>query len=124
MADINNTAETFDTALDTSAVLDAAHTHIDFSSIDFNDPESVAAIDISNIDCAACLEFYAEHFAEAESGNDGDLLSGIEFNPGNFVANLGYMGTGMVGIFIVIALIMSVTTILNKAFSGKKSDEQ
>ena len=108
MADLNNTA----------------HTHIDFTTVDFNDPESVAAIDISNIDCEACLEFYAEHFEKAESENGGDLLSGIEFNPGNFVANLGYMGTGMVGIFIVIALIMGVTTVLNRAFSGRKSDGQ
>ncbi len=116
MADLNNTTETLDTA--------AAHTHIDFRAVDFNDPESIASIDLENIDCAACLEFYAEHFAEAEAAGDGDLLSGIEFNPGNFVTNLGYMGTGMIGIFIVIAIIMAITTVLNKAFSRKKKDEQ
>ena len=116
MADLNKTTETLATA--------ATHKHIDFSAVDFNDPESVAGIKLENIDCAACLEFYAEHFAEAEVQGDDDLLSGIEFNPGNFVTNLGYMGTGMIGIFIVIAIIMTITTVLNKAFSGKKNDEQ
>ena len=98
------------------------HNHIDFANIDFNDPEAVAAIDLSGIECQTCLEAYSEHFGEAEEATDGNLLAGVEFNPGNFVANLPYMGTGMVGIFIVIVLIMGVTTVLNKAFSGKKAE--
>ncbi|MBQ9168394.1 MAG: hypothetical protein IJX67_08325 [Oscillospiraceae bacterium] len=122
MANQNNTNEAIETASFVGEA--AAHTHIDFSTIDVNDPASVAGIDISAIDCTACLELYEAHFGEAEADNSGDLLAGIEFNPGNFVSNLGYMGTGMLGIFIVIALIMGVTTALNKAFSGKKQDEQ
>ncbi len=122
MANENTTNTAVDT---TSAVSEASsHTHLDFSAIDFNDPESVASVDLSGINCQACLEYYAAHAGEGESSTEGNLLSGIEFNPGNFVANLGYMGTGMLGIFIVIALIMGVTTALNKAFSGKNSDEQ
>lgn len=41
----------------------------------------------------------------------------IFFKPMNFVANLEYMGIGMLGIFIVIGVIMGVTVILNKIFS-------
>ena len=50
-------------------------------------------------------------------------LTEITFEPTNFVDNLHYMGTGMLGIFIVIGLIWFVTFALNKLFSGKKKDE-
>ena len=102
----------------------APHTHIDFANLDFNDPEAIAAIDLNGVTCTACIEAYAEHFGESEADNGSSLLSGINFQPGNFVANLGYMGTGMLGIFIVIALIMGVTTGLNKLFSGKQSADE
>lgn len=42
------------------------------------------------------------------------------FNPQNFITNLSYMGTGMLAILIVMAVIIAVTAILNKVFSGKK----
>ncbi|MBE6611886.1 MAG: hypothetical protein E7632_05295 [Ruminococcaceae bacterium] len=101
-----------------------AHTHINFAGIDLNDPEAVAAIDLSGIDCEACLEMYDAHFGGAEASNSTDLLADVDFQPMNFVKNLTHMGTGMLGIFIVIALIMAVTTALNKIFSGaKKADE-
>ena len=35
---------------------------------------------------------------------------------GNFVANLPYMGKGMLAIFVVIAVIIGVTALLNKVF--------
>lgn len=38
------------------------------------------------------------------------------FNPYAFVENLKYMGIGMLGIFIVIAIIAIVTILLNKIF--------
>lgn len=101
-----------------------AHTHIDFGSIDLNDKDAVAAIELDEITCPACLEAYAAHVGEGEDSLDGNLLAGVEFKPANFVSNLSYMGTGMVGIFIVIALIMGVTTLLNKLFSGKKNDAE
>ena len=46
------------------------------------------------------------------------LVSDEEFTPGagNFVANLPYMGKGMLAIFVVIAVIMGVTALLNKVF--------
>ena len=34
----------------------------------------------------------------------------------NFVANLPYMGKGMLAIFVVIAVIMGATAFLNKVF--------
>ena len=43
------------------------------------------------------------------------------FNPMNFVDNLGYMGAGMLGIFVVIGLIACVTVLLNKIFSPKQN---
>lgn len=50
--------------------------------------------------------------------------SAIEFHPENFMSSLSYMGTGMIGIFIVIGLIVLATVLLNKLFSDKaKKDE-
>ncbi len=42
------------------------------------------------------------------------------FNPMNFISNLTYMISGMISIFIVIGIIMIVTTVLNKIFTNKK----
>ncbi|MBE6537883.1 MAG: oxaloacetate decarboxylase [Ruminococcaceae bacterium] len=39
------------------------------------------------------------------------------FEIGNFVENLKHMGVGMLTIFIVIGVIMTVTALLNKIFS-------
>ena len=41
------------------------------------------------------------------------------FNPENFIKNLGYMGSGMLGIFVVIGIIVTITYILN-GLSKKK----
>ena len=41
------------------------------------------------------------------------LSSGIAFEPMNFVSNLQYMGMGMLGIFIVTAVIVTVVNALN-----------
>ena len=38
----------------------------------------------------------------------------FKFTPGEFVANLKYMGLGMLGIFVVIGIIIIVTSILSK----------
>ena len=45
------------------------------------------------------------------------------FNPMNFVKNVGYMGAGMLGIFVVIGLIIITTVILNKATAPTKNDK-
>ncbi len=42
------------------------------------------------------------------------------FKPMNFIANLKYMGTGMLVILIVIGVIILVTTLLNNIFSSKE----
>ena len=42
------------------------------------------------------------------------------FNPANFVDNVGYMGAGMLGIFVVIGLIVITTMILNKVTAPKR----
>lgn len=43
-----------------------------------------------------------------------------------FVQSLKYMGVGMLGIFIVIAIIVVMVTLLNKVTSrfGKKNNEK
>ncbi|MBR5538773.1 MAG: oxaloacetate decarboxylase [Clostridia bacterium] len=43
----------------------------------------------------------------------------MQFNPMNFVANLKYMGTGMLGIFVVIGIIIVATIVINKAANRK-----
>ncbi|MBQ7936076.1 MAG: hypothetical protein IJ333_06985 [Clostridia bacterium] len=45
--------------------------------------------------------------------------SQIVFNPMNFVANLRYMGIGMLVIFVLIGLIILTTMLVNKIFSKK-----
>ena len=42
------------------------------------------------------------------------------FNPSAFVDNLQYMGLGMLAIFIVIAIIVGITYVLNAIFKSKK----
>lgn len=42
------------------------------------------------------------------------------FEPMNFIYNLGYMGKGMLAIFVVIGVIILVTMLLQKVFSDKK----
>ena len=46
----------------------------------------------------------------------------MEINFANFIKNLPYMGKGMLGILIVMGLIILVTLILNKVFSGKNEN--
>ena len=49
----------------------------------------------------------------------------IIFEPINFIKNLGYMGAGMLGIFVVIGLIVITTMILNRAsIPSKKEDDE
>lgn len=41
----------------------------------------------------------------------------MNFQPLNFIKNLGYMGKGMLGIFVVIGIIVLLTMLLNKITS-------
>lgn len=43
----------------------------------------------------------------------------MNINPMNFIYNLKYMGTGMLGILIVIGVIVLLTMFLNKVTSKK-----
>ena len=47
----------------------------------------------------------------------------MNFEPINFINNLYYMGMGMLGIFIVMAVIIIVTMVLDRATSKKNSGE-
>ena len=38
----------------------------------------------------------------------------MNFNPFAFIENLRYMGLGMLGIFVVIGVIISITALMNK----------
>ena len=59
----------------------------------------------------------AETVAETAAAN---AFGNITVEPANFVSNLGYMATGMVGIFVVIGVIILATTVMNKIFSKNK----
>jgi len=41
----------------------------------------------------------------------------MNFNPMNFISNLKYMGTGMLSILIVIAVIIICTVVLNSVMN-------
>lgn len=43
----------------------------------------------------------------------------MEFHPYSFVENLPYMGTGMLGIFVSMGIIILVSILLNKLSKGK-----
>lgn len=44
----------------------------------------------------------------------------IEFEPSRFLDMLGYMGKGMLVIFVLIGVIILTTLLINKVFSKKK----
>ena len=44
----------------------------------------------------------------------------MNFAPENFIANLGYMGKGMLAIFVVIGVIVIATMLMNRIISRKK----
>ncbi|MBQ4081692.1 MAG: hypothetical protein IJC55_00130 [Clostridia bacterium] len=48
---------------------------------------------------------------------------GLTFEPSRFTGMLRYMGIGMLVIFVIIAVIILVTMIINKAFSDKKESK-
>lgn len=53
--------------------------------------------------------------------------SAFTFTPANFVSNLTYMGTGMLAIFVVIAVIIGMVYALDiivKAFTAKTPKNQ
>ena len=55
-----------------------------------------------------------------ETAEAASMFGNITFEPMNFVDNLGYMATGMIGIFVVIGVIIVATTLINKIASRKK----
>ncbi len=42
------------------------------------------------------------------------------FEPVNFINTLGYMGIGMLGIFLVMGIIILITMMLNKLSNSPK----
>lgn len=65
-----------------------------------------------------------ENVSEDSALVEDSAFASLQIEPANFVNNLSYMGLGMLGIFIVIGLVMIMTFVLNRVFSGKKDDEQ
>ncbi len=53
-----------------------------------------------------------------------ESAGGFEFHPEGFIDSLQYMGTGMIGIFLVIGIIVIATIVLNKAFSSKPKNNE
>lgn len=52
------------------------------------------------------------------------MLGDLIFEPMRFIENIGYMGAGMLGIFVVIGLIVVATVALNKVTSLEKKDKE
>lgn len=52
------------------------------------------------------------------------MAANIDFNPTAFVDNLYYMGMGMLGIIIVMAVLIGITTFLNKIFSKLSKEDK
>ena len=48
----------------------------------------------------------------------------FQFMPEKIVETIGYMGTGMIGIFLVIGLIVLATIVLNRVFHEKKKQDE
>ena len=57
-----------------------------------------------------------------EAKKDTEESIKIDFKPEEFVNNLGYMGKGMLGIFVVIGTIIGAVHLLG--LFGKKKDKQ
>lgn len=51
--------------------------------------------------------------SKAQNGLD------IKFEPEKFIEMLGYMGKGMLVIFVIIGVIILATALINKIFSNK-----
>lgn len=51
------------------------------------------------------------------------LSSSFSFKPINFIKNLGNMGIGMLGIFIVVAILIGATYLLNRFLSKSGKDD-
>ncbi|MBO5767237.1 MAG: hypothetical protein J6R45_05350 [Clostridia bacterium] len=58
-------------------------------------------------------------FASAEGADESIVDVDLDWHPANAVANLKYMGLGMLGIFVVVGVVMGITYALN-AITGKK----
>ncbi len=69
---------------------------------------------------AALAEAEALEPIVTTAADTASQFANISFTPANFVSNLGYMATGMIGIFVVIGVIILVTTAMNKLSSKKK----
>ena len=50
----------------------------------------------------------------------------MEFNPMNFIENLKWMGIGMLGVFMIVAIIMGATYAIRNATSklAQKGDKE
>jgi len=62
--------------------------------------------------------------ADAEDKGEDEAAKKMIFEPLNFVKNLGYMGVGMLGIFIVIGIIIIAVVVLNKVTAPKKKENE
>jgi hypothetical protein len=51
-------------------------------------------------------------------------MGNMIFEPMNFVNNLVYMGVGMLGVFIIVAIIMFATYGIKKATAKKNGSEE
>jgi hypothetical protein len=80
-----------------------------------NDTETVMVYSVS--DGSLYIDGVKFDVYTLTDGTDSDKVG---FKPVNFVSNLQYMGSGMLGIFVVIGIIVAITYILNAITRKKK----
>lgn len=51
-------------------------------------------------------------------------LEALSFKPERLTKMLGYMGKGMLVIFVIIGVIILSTIVINRVFSSKKSENK
>ncbi len=69
----------------------------------------------------AAEETTAEEAEESDKSEENKFK--MDFHPEGFVKQLGKMGVGMLGIFIIIGIIIIATVIINKVFSSRPGKE-
>ena len=61
-----------------------------------------------------------ETILEAVNASKANLDVDVEFKPAEFTRNIKYMGLGMLGIFVVVAVVIVLTFVLNKVTTKKE----
>ncbi len=75
-------------------------------------------------DESAIRDIIKEEIEKAEIEKEPEINDvDLEFAPASFVDNLGTMGLGMLGIFVVMGVVIVITFVLNSVTGRKKKND-